>query len=86
MTTVEFSFEVLYDAQKIGIESLFVMVFGNLEEPDSPLRLWVYLDRYMVNIRTLKIVMVANIIHKRSLFFFSSMYPTVPWRRRSVLA
>ncbi|VUZ56348.1 unnamed protein product [Hymenolepis diminuta] len=48
MNTVEFSFEVLYDTQKIGVESLFIMVFENLDEPDSLVRLWVYLDRYMV--------------------------------------
>ena len=47
MNSVEFSFEVLYDAQKIGVESLFVMVFENLEAPEEPIRLWIYLDRYM---------------------------------------
>lgn len=49
MNTVEFSFEVLYDTQKIGVESLFIMVFENLDEPDNLIRLWVYLDRYMVS-------------------------------------
>ncbi|VDM31174.1 unnamed protein product [Hydatigera taeniaeformis] len=48
MTSIEFSFEVLYDAQKIGVESLFVMVFENLNNPDEPIRIWIYLDRYMV--------------------------------------
>lgn len=52
MTSVKFSFEVLYDAQKIGVESLFVMVFENLNTPEEPIRMWIYLDRYMVRANT----------------------------------
>lgn len=76
MTSVKFSFEVLYDAQVIGVESLFVMVFENLNEPEEPIRIWIYLDRYMVY--------VTDITMEEKVSFSISTVEPLAWHYASV--
>uniref|UniRef100_A0A5K3FHX5 Laminin subunit alpha-1 n=1 Tax=Mesocestoides corti TaxID=53468 RepID=A0A5K3FHX5_MESCO len=75
MGTVEFSFEVLYDSQKIGVESLFVMVFESSDSEDL-VHLWIYLDRYML--------FVTHLTTEEKVSFSSSASEPSAWHYASV--